>query len=304
MEPADPVPGGPNGGRKARGDGLHDDRRHPRPDPMQRVPYAATGDGPSGRTATATARIDEGSEWFLPFTRVEVDGDSEPTPSPEGEGLLLVLGGTHDLYAGSGSWIRRGLRSSPLEAKRPVAVFLPPKTRWQAQNGRGAILVLAARQPELPAAETPREELGRKPLLALAGSGKAFDPLSGTWKPSEAFLTSSEAILPRRIEAIPAPEGVTHHRVLGLDYKALGLCVDEVHAEEGCTVRPEAPARGGYPLEIAIHVETEGEARVGDAVVRAEDGPVAFRGADVPELRAVAGRAVFVLAYAGDKGSS
>ncbi|MDA0375419.1 MAG: hypothetical protein O2865_16670 [Planctomycetota bacterium] len=269
---------------------------------MQRVPYAATGEDPTGRTSTA--RVDEGSERFLPFTRVEVDGDSDPTPSPDGEGLLLVLGGTHDLYAGSGSWIRRGLRTTPLDAKRPVAVFLPPRTRWQSQNGAGPILIVAARQPELPAVETPREELGRKPLLALAGSGKAFDPMSGTWKPSEAFLTSSEAILPRRIESIPAPAGVTHHRVLGLDYKALGLCVDEVHAETGCAVRPEPPTRGPYPSEVAIHVETEGEAQVGDAVVRAEDGPVAFRGSEVPELRAVAGRTVFVLVYAGDKGSS
>jgi len=269
---------------------------------MQRVPYAPTDRAED--TRTSIARLDGGSSWLLSLTRVEVSGDGEPTPSPDGEGLLLVLSGTHDLYAGSGSWIRRGLRASPFEPKRPVAVFLPPNTRWQTQNGTGAVLVLATRQPELPPPETGREELGRKPLLALSGSGKAFDPLSGTWKPSEAFLTSSEAILPRRIEPVPAPEGVTHYRVLGLDYKALGLCVDEVHIEEGGQADLELPRRGSYPAEVAIHVETEGEAHVGDAVVRVSEGPVAFRGATVPRLAAVSGRAVFVVVYAGDKGSS
>jgi hypothetical protein len=34
------------------------------------------------------------------------------------------------------------------------------------------------------------------------------------------------------------------------------------------------------------------------------EGPVAFRGATVPRLAAVSGRAVFVVVYAGDKGSS
>lgn len=269
---------------------------------MQRVPYAPTQGGPN--QSAAAAHFDDDSSWLLSFTRVEVSGDSEPSPSPDGEGLLLVLAGTHDLYAGSGSWIRRGLRASPFEPKRPVAVFLPPNTKWQTQNGSGIVLVLAARQPVLPAPETGREELGRKPLLALAGSGKAFDPLSGTWKPSEAFLTSSEAILPRRIEPVPAPEGVTHFRVLGVDYKALGLCVDEVHIEEGAAARPEPPHQGAYPSEIAIHVETEGEARVGDAVVLASDGPTAFRGTALPHLAAVSGRAVFVVVYAGDKASS
>ncbi len=267
---------------------------------MQRVPYVPEESDPH----TRVARLDGDCRWLLELQRIEVDDDRAPTPSPDGEGLLLVLGGTHDLYAGSGSWIRRGVRSSPFESKRPVAVFLPPNTKWQAQNGSGAILLVSVRQPTLPAAETPREELGRKPLLALSGSGKAFDPLSGTWKPSEAFLTSSEAILPRRIETVAAPEGVVHHRVLGIDYKALGLCVDEVHVEEGCEVTPSLPQRSSYPAEIAIHVETEGEARVGEAIVRAADGPTAFRGPELPKLRAATGRAVFVLVYAGDKGSS
>ena len=146
---------------------------------MQRVPYAATGEDPTGRTSTA--RVDEGSEWFLPFTRVEVDGDSDPTPSPDGEGLLLVLGGTHDLYAGSGSWIRRGLRTTPLDAKRPVAVFLPPRTRWQSQNGAGPILIAAARQPGLPAPEAelppvqqPQLLIQVQPFAQVAGQGQGL----------------------------------------------------------------------------------------------------------------------------------
>ena len=267
---------------------------------MQRIPYAPA-DGP---VPARIARFDADSRWLLEFHRFEVSGDGEPQPSPDGEGLLLVLSGTHDLYAGAGSWIRRGLRASPFEPKRPVAVFLPPRTRWQTQNGSGSILVVAARQPALPVAETPREELGRKPLLALSGSGKAFDPVSGTWKPAEAFLTSSEAILPRRIEPVEAPAGVVHHRVLGFDYKALGLCVDELHAEEGSEVTPAMPRHGSYPGEVAIHVETEGEALVGDEVIRAAEGPVALRGEAMPRLRAVTGRAVFVIVYAGDKASS
>lgn len=250
----------------------------------------------------------DGASWLLEMRRIEVRGSSGEFRSPAGESLLVVLGGTHDLYAGGGSWMRRGLRRAPLDDARGVAVFLPPNTPYRSENGDGALLVVSARQPELPEAESPREELSRKPLLPLAGSGKAYDPAAGGWKPQEAFLASPEAILPRRLVRLPTPSGARLDRVIGTDYKALGLCVDEALLAPGQCVSPPPPDTGrpDYPAEIAVYVETEGRAQIGDVEVHAASGPVVAHvdGVKAPRVHAEEGRAYVLFAYAGVKGST
>jgi hypothetical protein len=250
----------------------------------------------------------EGSPWLLELRLLEVRGSCPPQRSPAGEGLLVVLGGTHDLYAGGGSWLRRGLRPSPFEPGRPVALFLPPDTPFRTEHGEGTLLLVAARQPALPETPTPRDGLARKPLLQMAGSGKSFDPVSGDWKPTEAFLSSPEAILPRRQRRLDSPSGAVLERVIGGDYKALGLCVDEACLGPGqCIAPPPHDDTGpGYPAEIAVFVLTEGEARIADRTVRAADGPLVARvdGPKAPRIEAVEGRTYALFAYAGEKGSS
>src|SRR5690606_30717684 len=136
----------------------------------------------------------------------------------------------------------------------------------------------------------------RKPLLPLAG-GKAFDARTGTWLPQEAFPDSPEAILPRRIASTLLPDGTVHERVVGADYKALALCVDEVRlAPGGRTVvaPPELP--GGPPAEVACLVLAEGAVRLDGRPVPAGSAFVAPGGPVDLECRD--GRATVLLAYA------
>lgn len=250
----------------------------------------------------ARSFVFDAAAWLLEVRRIQVVGTTGPLRSPDGESLLVVLGGTHDLYAGGGSWLRRGVRAGPLEDGRPVAVFLPPNTPFRADGGDGALLLVAVRQPEPPPAHDRREELGRKPLLPLAGSGKAYDPISGEWKLQEAFLSSPEAILPRRLERLATASGARADRVIGTDYKALGLCVDEVLLAAGQDVELAPPHAAA---EVAVHVETTGRARVGELEVAHADGPTVVHaaGPQPPRVTALDGRAYALFVYAGPKRS-
>ncbi len=75
-----------------------------------------------------------GRRWFTRVLLLAVDGPTVEVATAAGEESgLLVLSGTHDLEAGAGSWISRGTRTTPFEG-RPVALFLPPKTRFRAKS--------------------------------------------------------------------------------------------------------------------------------------------------------------------------
>ncbi len=247
-------------------------------------------------------RLDD-SEWLREVRVLSCDGRPTERRTDDVESLLLVLEGTHDLSAGSGSWLRRGLRKQRYSG-RPVALFLPPETPYRTENGTGSILVFAARQPApLASQDEPKAALSRKPLLALAGSGKAYDPASGTWKPAEAFLASAEAILPRRIERVPLDGGAVLERIIGADYKALSLCVDEVvvHPGKAVRVRPPRPVEG-YPAEFALYVATEGAVDVGGRTLHGER--VVAGSGTPPQVRADEGRCYCAIAYAGPKSST
>lgn len=252
--------------------------------------------GPGVRTAHF-----EDASWLLEVRILDLSA-AQPLEqrAPDGEAFLLVLSGTHDLYAGGGNWVRRGTRPEPFTG-RPVGVFLPPATPFKLENGTGRALLLAARQPEEAPLETPKEALSKKPLLPMAGSGKAFDPATGSWKPQEAFLSSPEAILPRRIARIDA-DGATAHRVLDMDYKSLGLCIDEVGLADGesATLPPHATAQD--PCEIALYYETDdGALAIGDDLEVTGHGVVRVSTASVPRLTAKGGRAYAAVLYAGPK---
>ncbi|MCA8941372.1 MAG: hypothetical protein KDB80_02325 [Planctomycetes bacterium] len=241
----------------------------------------------------------EGFDWLLECRRLALSAGTVERRSPAGESFLLVLAGTHDIHAGGGSWMRRGIRDRP-DAGRPLGIFLPPDTPYRLEHGSGSALVWSVRQPELPEPESPRQSLSTKPLLPMAGSGKAFDPATGTWKPKEAFLASPEAILPRRIRRFEH-DGVGVERILDADYKALGLMLDEVVLEDGETLSgltPERPA-----CEIGIYFEADVGLTIGDSE-RTGIGVVAVSGSTVPTLRSAGGRAYASIVYAGPDASA
>lgn len=202
------------------------------------------------------------------------------------ETAVLVLSGTFDLVGGGTVWPARGARSSPF-AGRPMAVFLPPHTEFRTGNGTGEILLLAARRPPAPPPPTGRLGLAQKPLLPMAGSGKAFDPTTGQWLPAEAFPTAPESLPPRRMQRLPIGELVVE-RVLAPDYKAATLSVDEVVIPAGKVLRiGDIPGR---PRADEVLVFTRGA-----------DGDAAAVHTAIDEVRIEAGDAdrYVVLAYAG-----
>ena len=144
------------------------------------------------RTAATT-----GTKWLehLQLWRPE---DVDTVATGAHETAVILLRGTFDLMAGTTSWPARGARQSEL-AGRPMAVFLPPETSFRVGGGApdGEILMISARQPEVEEV-VGKEALSHKPLLPLAGSGKAFDPATGEWKPEETFATAAESLPPRR----------------------------------------------------------------------------------------------------------
>jgi hypothetical protein len=255
---------------------------------------AMTPDDARGLRVAAFA----GAEWLLEVSVQSLDGTPAPQRSGAGESVLIVLSGTHDLFAGGGSWLRRGIRETPF-AGRPVALFLPPGTPYRATDGRGELLTFLVRQPPQAKAE-PAAALSMSPLLPMAGSGKAFDPTSGTWQPKGAFLSSPEAILPRRIAAIDHG-GIPVQRILDADYKALGLCLDEAVVPKGRELRVVPPAGAGSEVGVWVRAPGGLVARGGTEVRIDGDGALCVRGEGVPVLRAVDADAYVAIAYAGPK---
>lgn len=218
------------------------------------------------------------------------------------ETAVVLLSGTFDLCGGPTPWPARGARTSPFQG-RPMAVFLPPRTMFRAERGNGEIVLVGARQPVVDGSPQGREALGRKPLLPLAGSGKAFDPNSGEWRPAETFPTAPESLPPRRMERIPFGS-LTAERVFGPDYKAATLCVDEVVVPAG--QRLALGAIPGRPpcVEALLFVRSEGTAQcgVGAAVhdVRHDAVFVVDRGEfDAATVQAGTGRTYVLVAWAG-----
>lgn len=240
----------------------------------------------------------EGRSWLRRVMVLSAGGETvEVRTGDDDESGVLVLSGTHDLEANAGSWKSRGTRNTPLEG-RPVALFMPPKTRFRCSGGEGELLLVSARRPELA---TPPVEPVAKPLLPLAGSNQAFDSKTGSWKPIESFPDSAEAILPRRIERAEVG-GVAVERVFPVDYKTLGLCVAEAVLPDGSALN--APgwigpgASDGYPEEWALYYRAEGELHHGTEVLRGEG---VVLGSGEAELRARGGRAYLALVCAGPK---
>lgn len=238
--------------------------------------------------------VDPDWQWLHCIEVVEVNGDFE-SQTEQVESLVILLSGTYDVLAGGGSWQARGVRSSPLDGK-PVALYLPPKTRFAFQGGQGELLFVASIQPEKPVVET--EVTSEKPLLALAGSGKAYDPASGTWKRQEDFPSSPEAILPRRIE-VTETDGCVIRHVMPFDYKALSLSVDEAVLRDGHGMEARTTQVAPYPAERAVYYDAAGELSIGDVTVSGRGVLPAI--AAGTSIRAHGGDAHLVLASAGPK---
>ncbi len=213
---------------------------------------------------------------------------------------LLVLGGTFDLRAGGNGWGSRGARPDPFGG-RPVAVFVPPDSDFAAA-GTGEFLVCGAVPPKL-APPTGRAALHDKPLLPMAGSGKAYDPQTGEWKLHEEFASAAQAILPRHIERSDAG-GVVVERVFAPAYKARGFCLDELVVPAGATFALQSlPSAPGGAVELLLFARPRGRATLhagGVAHALAGDAAFALR-LPAADLRIVAadGPCYAVLAWAG-----
>lgn len=259
------------------------------------------GDAPP---AGWTARF-PGAKW-LPWMRCLRTGTEQAAQeqNTEEEALLLVLTGTHDLQAGGGHWRARGLREDVFGA-RPSALFLPPMVRWQATGGTGELLLCGATQPTLPEPDPAEEAPKKKPLLALAGSGKAFDPGSMEWKPQESFPNAPEALLPRRIETRELPGGARCERVMPLDYKALTLTVDEIVVPDGAIADLGALlAADGGREEAMLFLRCEGEADLrshGSSLAVSRDAVVGALRPDQLTVGAKGGRVYAAVASGGAK---
>lgn len=264
---------------------------------MRVVPFAAGGD----RTRQA---VIPDALWFRTLAVVAPGGAPlQQAPAAE-EGLVVILSGAHDLFAGGGSWARRGLRPTPFEG-RPCALYVPPGIEMAAVSNEGELLVVRAR---LPAKPSPEEASGRKPLLPLAGSGKAFDSQLGDWVRIEDFAHSPEAILPRRIQAEESGSVRVEH-VFPPDYKAAVLSLDEAVLPAGATWTPAIPRHAD---EVALYARPRpgGELRcrvagaevsvTGEAVVHV---PAAFWAGGALALSTTGGCYV-AAAFAGPKGQT
>ena len=203
------------------------------------------------RTAATT-----GTKWLehLQLWRPE---DVDTVATGAHETAVILLRGTFDLMAGTTSWPARGARQSEL-AGRPMAVFLPPETSFRVGGGApdGEILMISARQPEVEEV-VGKEALSHKPLLPLAGSGKAFDPATGEWKPEETFATAAESLPPRRFERLKVGE-VAIERVFAEGYKAATISLDEAVIPPRASLSlGDLPARPACD-ELLLFVRTEG----------------------------------------------
>lgn len=257
------------------------------------LPFSAA---PAAAGVRATAA---GGRWLASVQRLAIDGACELVTDAT-ETCAIVLSGTFDLIGGTTAWPSRGARTSPLSG-RPVAVYLPPQTRFCAQNGTGEILLLAARQPDGPAA-TGREALHQSPLLPLAGSGKSYDPTSGEWRPAETFRTAPESLPPRRIERL-ALGGVAVERVFAADYKAATLTVDELVLSAGAAFAVQQLPLPERAEECLIYVRSDADVQLTAAgattTVRGERALVLHRSAAALTIAATTAPAYVVLAHAG-----
>lgn len=233
--------------------------------------------------------------WLSSLEYFSIDGEYS-SRTGDVENLLIVLDGTFDIVAGGGSWTARGIRTSPIDGK-PVALFLPPRIGFGLSNGTGSVLLVSGIQPEQ--VEKAGEASSKRPLLALAGSGKAFDPASGEWKREEDFPSSPEAVLPRRIETTTPADGVTVRHVFPFGYKALCLGLDEIVLTAGCTTGVPEPEVPDYPEEIALYYEAPG-GLVLDSETLTDRGFVPVVSADT-EFTAGDADVFLALAYAGAK---
>ncbi|HEX6810209.1 MAG TPA: 5-deoxy-glucuronate isomerase [Planctomycetota bacterium] len=229
-------------------------------------------------------------------------GDPDQITTADVETAVLLLSGTFDLIAGATAWQARGARQTPFQG-RPMAVFLPKNTTFRTQRGQGEILLIAARQPQVPPAVQGRAVFGLQPLLPLAGSGKAFDPNSGEWLPAETFPTSAESLPPRRMVQLQV-SGCVVERVFAKDYKAATLSIDEVVVPAGQSLAVAAIPDRPSAQELLVFVRSEGGATVVHSGQRsAVRGDAAFCVATTGEpdatIAADGGPAYVVLAYAG-----
>lgn len=246
-----------------------------------------------------------GARWLDRVT-VWTPADPDEFVTGEVETAVIVLAGTFDLVANGTAWPARGARAEQF-AGRPMAVYLPPHTTFRVSKGSGRLLLVSARRPATGQAPTGREALATKPLLPLAGSGKAFDPTSGEWRPAETFPTAPESLPPRRFARLPVG-GCVIERVFAADYKAATLCLDEVVVPAGVELALAAVPDRPPGDEMLLFVDTECEALVGtDTRVTKLHGPGAFWLA--PEqfacctVRAIDHRAYVAIAYAGKPAS-
>lgn len=239
-----------------------------------------------------------GARW-LDHVAVWQPDDPDQLVTGAHEVLVVLLGGTFDLVGGGTAWPARGARSEAFGG-RPMAVFLPPNTPFRVGNGRGSILMVAARQPEPRAEPTGKQLLAQKPLLPLAGSGKAFDPNSGEWRPAETFPTAPESLPPRRFERIPLGDLVLE-RVFAPDYKAATLALDEVVLPAGASLRLADVPGHQHADELLLFVRAEATARVGEHTLAAGDHALhgCLAEAAATRVDAVGGRVYLALAYAG-----
>jgi hypothetical protein len=262
-------------------------------------PLDLSADG-AVRTSRAT-----GTAWARGVQLVRVAGTYEAR-TPDGEETLLVLlGGTLDLFAGGSSWLQRGLRDTPFSG-RPCGVFLPPALGLRAV-GDGELLLISTRKPEPKPAPTKAAPAasGLMGLLPMSGSGKAYDPRTGTWEMLERFPTSPEAVLPRAIETLDVA-GVRGERIFGFGFKAEASCLDEFVLAPGQTLalpRPSSHAGQPFGAELTVFVRSEGEATLGAAGSIAGPGDAVFVGsAEAPyHITAARGRAYVAAAWSGGK---
>lgn len=212
-----------------------------------------------------TATID-GARWFDQLQLWQPGQEGQLTTG-EHETAVILLSGTFDLLAGGSNWPARGARKTPFQG-RPMAVFLPPKTRFRVGNDEqdGEILMISARQPEAEPEPEGKEALSRKPLLPLAGSNKSFDPKTGEWMPAEAFPTSAESLPPRRFEKLKAGD-LPVERVFGEGYKAATISLDETVVPAGAALALKDIPNHPSCDEVLVFVRPEGAARIerGDA---------------------------------------
>ncbi len=219
---------------------------------MKRCPW-------TGRDALRTAEVD-GARWLAHARLWRPGGDDALTTDAGVETAVILLSGTFDLVGNGTAWPARGARKTPFQG-RPMAVFLPPGAELRAENGpadgSGELLLVGARQPELPPPAQGREGLSRKPLLPLAGSGKSYDPASGEWRPAETFPTAAESLPSRRFERLPVGDTFVD-RVFAPGYAGGG----QVRVPAGAARAPAAVPAPPPGDELLLFVRPAGTARV------------------------------------------